>query len=45
MAGSPFAQEVSVNSWIELPELLDRLQHEPDEYIDKLQVITLSSRV
>lgn len=39
MAASPFAQAVSVASWEELPELLDRLQHEPREVLDQLQVI------
>lgn len=38
VAASPFAQQVSVNDWLELPDLLDRLQREPDEYINKLQV-------
>lgn len=38
VAGSPFAKEVSVNDWTELPALLDRLRGEPDEYIDRLQV-------
>ncbi|CAM9626304.1 unnamed protein product [Scytosiphon promiscuus] len=37
VAASPFAKQVSVNTWSELPELLDRLRHEPVEYIDKLQ--------
>lgn len=38
VAASPFARQVSVNSWQELPALLDRLQREPDDYINKLQV-------
>lgn len=38
VAGSPFAREVSVGNWGELPALLDRLQRAPDNYIDKLQV-------
>ncbi|CAM9373761.1 unnamed protein product [Scytosiphon promiscuus] len=37
VAGSPFAKEVSVNDWTELPALLDRLRREPAEYIDRLQ--------
>jgi len=38
VAASPFAQEVSVADWTELPALLDRLRREPDDYIDRLQV-------
>jgi len=30
--------QVSVLDWYELPQLLDRLQKESDDYIDKLQV-------
>ncbi|CAB1096925.1 unnamed protein product [Ectocarpus sp. CCAP 1310/34] len=37
VAASPFAKQVSVNNWLELPDLLDRLQREPDEYINNLQ--------
>eukprot|EP00752_Nemacystus_decipiens_P013271 g11759.t1 len=37
VAASPFARQVSVDSWDELPALLDRLQHESDDYINKLQ--------
>lgn len=40
VAASPFAKEVSVNDWTELPALLDRLRREPDDYIDGLQVRT-----
>lgn len=39
VAASPFASQVSVDSWQELPALLERLQHEPDNYINKLQVM------
>lgn len=38
VAASPFAKEVSVGSWDDLPELLERLKEAPAEYIDNLQV-------
>lgn len=38
VAASPFAKKVSVNTWQELPALLDRLQQESAEYINNLQV-------
>lgn len=38
VAASPYAQAVSVDSWSELPGLLDRLQDESDDYINQLQV-------
>lgn len=38
IAGSPFAIEVSVRDWEELPALLNRLSEAPQEYLDKLQV-------
>ncbi|CAM9294234.1 unnamed protein product, partial [Hapterophycus canaliculatus] len=37
VAGSPFAKQASVNTWSELPALLERLRREPADYIDKLQ--------
>ncbi len=46
VAASPFAREVSVGDWTELPALLDRLRQEPDDYIDRLQVrIRLTGRL
>lgn len=38
VAASPFAEEVSVGTWDEVPELFERLKDMPGEYIDKLQV-------
>lgn len=38
VASSPFAKEFSVDSWEELPALLDRLLNLSDEYTNKLQV-------
>lgn len=38
VAGSPFAERVSVESWEDLPALLDRLRAMPLEDINKLQV-------
>ncbi|CAN0261209.1 unnamed protein product [Ectocarpus sp. 12 AP-2014] len=37
VAASPFAQAVSVDTWEDLPELLDRLHAEPDSFLDRLQ--------
>ncbi|CAN0079149.1 unnamed protein product [Scytosiphon promiscuus] len=42
VADSPFAKEVSVENWGELPALLDRLKEAPPGYIDKLQEDTLA---
>ncbi|CAM9523288.1 unnamed protein product [Ascophyllum nodosum] len=38
VAASPFAQAVSVDSWEDLPQLLDELLDMPDDTIDQLQV-------
>lgn len=38
VAASPFARAVSVDTWEDLPELLDRLRAEPDSFLDHLQV-------
>ncbi|CAM9736768.1 unnamed protein product [Ascophyllum nodosum] len=38
VAASPFAQAVSVESWEELPQLLDELMEMSDDAIDQLQV-------
>ncbi|CBJ28505.1 conserved unknown protein [Ectocarpus siliculosus] len=37
VAASPFARAVSVDTWEDLPELLDRLHAEPDSFLDRLQ--------
>lgn len=38
VAASPYAKAVSVETWHELPVLLDRLRYESDDVIEKLQV-------
>lgn len=38
VAGSPFAEEVSVDAWEDLPALLDRLRTMSQEDTNKLQV-------
>lgn len=38
VAASPFAKEVSVNDWTELPALLNSLRRQSDDYINRLQV-------
>ena len=39
VAASPFAREVSVNTWHDLPALLDELWQKPDHFVNKLQVM------
>lgn len=38
VAASPYAKAVSVETWQDLPVLLDRLRNESDDFIETLQV-------
>ena len=42
--GAVLSQAVSVDSWEDLPQLLDELLDMPDDAIDQLQVIVKVSR-